>query len=56
MRFKVILKESKMHSCVSENPLIQIVDLKISFLEKLKKLPRFLYLLYALLRIIIQTF
>ncbi|KAL4477428.1 hypothetical protein ABPG74_002578 [Tetrahymena malaccensis] len=48
--------ENQVHKVIRDNPNIKIIDISSNLVNKLKKLPRFLYLLYAALRIIIQIF
>ncbi|KAL4463791.1 hypothetical protein ABPG72_012409 [Tetrahymena utriculariae] len=48
--------ENQVHKIIRDNPNIKIIDISSNLVDKLKKLPRFLYLLYAALRIIIQIF
>lgn len=39
---------------ILDHPMIQIINIQSRLVEKLKKLPKALYIVYAVLRIIIQ--
>ncbi|EGR31148.1 hypothetical protein IMG5_116780 [Ichthyophthirius multifiliis] len=47
-------EENKVHDKIKENKNIQIIDIQSQIVNKLKRLPKILYLVYALFRILIQ--
>jgi beta-1,4-mannosyltransferase len=48
--------ENRAHRSIEDNPRIRIIPISTFLINILRKLPRFLYLIYALFRIIIQIF
>ena len=54
MKIKCKFLESNINENILKNDRIQIIDLKNSFIESLRKLPRIFFLIYAFLRIVIQ--
>ena len=52
----IIFRENKPFETVTSNSKIEIVEINTKIVDKLKKLPKFLYLFYAFTRILFQIF
>jgi hypothetical protein len=48
-------KENPIRKDISSNHSVRVIDLTSKFIKILRKLPRIFYLVYALLRIILET-